>query len=233
LCIAALSSSCGGGEDQSEAGSPQAGGLTRSSEGKPAYPETCVTGISAFLSANGTADDPVARGLAEGYCTQAAARGLLSDKYATWEDLAPILRQNLDLLDPLCVRWGRLGFEQLPASALGEIEITSAEWGRQFCRAFFEGDYVGSDGTIATSELSEFIQDHPELYKPLMVAGLMNAYDSSFGVSRQTFRQVADRAISEALARGIFTAKTLTQYEVDQDRFQQLFLDVLQDYSSE
>jgi hypothetical protein len=230
LCVAAISSACGGGGGNEEA---DGSGVTQASDGRPAFTETCITGMRAFAS--GDISEADARKVAEGFCSQAAARGLLTDKDATWSDLAPVLQQNLDLLDPLCVTWGRQGFEQLPPSVRADVEVTftSAEWGRQFCRAFFDADYIGSDGTLSPSELSPFIQDHPELYSPFMVATLMTAYDPSFGVSRAAFKRVAERAIGEALARGLVTARTMTDYDLDQERFKEIFLDALQKYSKD
>lgn len=226
LCVAATSSACGGGD-----GNESAQSADTSADGRPAYTETCITGMTAFTS--GGLSEADASKVAEGFCSQAARRGLLSDKDATWSELAPVLQQNLDLLDPLCVWSGNHGFEQLAPSVRADVEVTftSAEWGRQFCRAFFDSDYVGSDGTISPSELSRFIQDHPGLYSPLMVATAMTAYDPAFGVSRAAFKRVAERAVSEALARGLVTARTLTDYDLDQERFKEIFLDALQKYS--
>ena len=196
LCVAAISSACGGG-GRNEDAQP----ADTSADGRPAYTDTCITGMTAFASRGLSEAD--AREFGEGFCSQAARRGLLSDKDATWSELAPVLQQNLDLLDPICVRSGSQGFEQLPPSVRADVEVTftSAEWGRQYCRAFFDSDYVGSDGRISPSELSRFIQDHPGLYSPLIVATVMTVYDPSFGVSRAAFKRVAERAVGQALAR--------------------------------
>jgi hypothetical protein len=228
LCVAAISSACGGGGGNKEAQPTDGSGVTQASDERPAYTETCITGMTAFASGGFSEAD--ARKIAEGFCSQAAYRGLLSDKDATWSELAPALQRNLDLLDPLCVRSGSQLFERLPPAARADIEVTSAEWGRQFCRAFFDSDYVGADGALSPSELSRFIQDHPDLYSPFAVAGLMAGYDNDpwVGVSRATFRRVAERAASEAFARGLATARTLTDYESDQERFKEIFLDALQ-----
>jgi hypothetical protein len=167
------------------------------------------------------------------FCRAAAARGLLSDKDATWSELAPVLQENLDLLDPLCVSWGRKAFEQLPASA--DVGVTSAEWGRQLCRAFFDDDYVGPNGTMSDSQLSGFVDDHPDLVSPFMVASLMAGYDQArwVGISRATFKRLAERTVAKALARGAVTFRTMTDYDVDREQFREIFLDVLQDYSKE
>jgi hypothetical protein len=69
--------------------------------------------------------------------------------------------------------------------------------------------------------------------RPIMVATLMTAYDPSFGVSRAAFKRVAERAIGEALARGLVTARTMTDYDLDQERFKEIFLDALQKYSKD
>ena len=59
---------------------------------------------------------------------------------------------------------------------------------------------------LPASSWSRMLQDHPELFGPFMVAGFMDSYDASLGISRTTFRKIVEQAVDEALRTGVITS---------------------------
>ena len=75
------------------------------------------------------------------------------------------------------------------------------------------------------------LQDHPELFGPFMVAGFMDSYDASLGISRTTFRKIVEQAVDEALRTGVITSSGFGDYSIDHEAFKTLLRKAAAQYS--
>ena len=116
-----------------------------------------------------------------------------------------------DFLRPHCAGWG--GQVAFVRDRHAFVEITPTEWGHEFCRAFFDHRYFDQKGAWTQSALNQFNHDHPNLYRPFLIEGLMRRdYDTSMGVSLATFRKVVERTVDESIRRGIVRVRAPADY---------------------
>jgi hypothetical protein len=143
------------------------------------------------------------------------------------------LRQSVDqLLDPYCVERGNTIFEAMPESMRAEFDVrtNSAEWGREFCRGYFDKQYFTPDGKVSDSALSRFITDHLSLFTPILIWQFMDAYqrDSWTGLSREEYHRVVEETVGQAAQRGMITGSADPPFlSFDQGALQELFRQTL------
>jgi hypothetical protein len=225
-CLVLFTPACGGG---TSAGT-QAASPTHPEEVQTAE-KTCLTGLMGLADATGFDSAQ----FAQTFCDYGEQAGLYDQGDTTWAELAPKLSEEsyLRLIDHNCVETGNEYFDQAPEFLRKEIEveINSAEWGRQFCRAYFDGQYYSEDGTVAPSGFARLVEDHVSLFTPFVVAGVVSQYQAGLGISREEFRRLAERTVEDAVDRGIVTTTSDPPFLVaDQGRFQALLLRAIRDY---
>lgn len=164
-------------------------------------------------------------------CRDAVGRGFFRDGSLDREEVLSVIRADPAAIDPLCAEAAAVGFRRAPATARASIGMTPSEYGHELCRALTSGDYFDADISIPASSWSRMLQDHPELFGPFMVAGFMDSYDASLGISRTTFRKIVEQAVDEALRSGVITSSGFGDYSIDHEAFKTLLRKAAAQYS--
>jgi hypothetical protein len=230
-----LSTACGGGGGNSagtqaaspptHAASPPSTSTTQTGE------ELCVAGLMGLATMMGY--DPTQ--FAQTFCDYGDYAGRYEEDDTEWAILAPKLSTDayLHLIDHNCVDFANHYFDQFPKSLREDldVEINSAEWGRQFCRGYFDDQYFSEDRTVPASGFAQYFKDHISLITPFMVAGAMRSYRADLTISREQFRKLVERVVDDAVKKGIISPASDPPYiKVDQKRFQALIEDAAKQY---
>jgi hypothetical protein len=214
LCALAIAAGCGGG------------GVTDTQSARA----DCIRQTVGKLRANEMLDAQLA--LAR-LCAGAVASGYADDGEITGDELESLFRQDPGALAPVCDAAAKAGFARVPASAQSEIGMSASEWGVRYCRALIRGDYFTEDGSLSPASWTRLLHDHPDLFAPFLAAGLIEECDPSLGISRATCEKIVREAAEEAFRRGLVTASSASEYNVDQARFQALLREVATKYAGE
>lgn len=226
-CLVVLAPACVGGGNSAgtQAASPPPTSTTQTGE------KTCVTGLMGLASMMGYDQTQ----FAQTFCDYGDQTGLYEEDDTEWAVLAPKLSDDsyLQLINHNCVDFANHYFDQFPKSLREDldVEINSAEWGRQFCRGYFDDQYFSEDGTVPASGFAQYFKDHISLITPFIVAGAMRSYRADLGISREQFRKLMERVVEDAVNKGIITATPDPPFvRADRKRLNALIVNAVKQY---